>query len=271
MKGELGMARVEFDEKLRGQRLAYMRDGSLDELGDTGFFWLGGFKSDMTGSKAEALAALAQASRRTFLRFDYSGHGQSSGGFEDGTISDWLEQSTHMFLTHTRNKRIIVGSSMGGWLALLLARKLREEDPSAFRRIGGIVLIAPATDMTHDLMWELFTPEQRRELATQEYTLMPSGYGEPYVITMRLIEDGYKHMLFKDGLSLPFPLRILQGTRDESVPTEHAVRTFETVQSQDSTLTFLKGGDHRLSTPAQLAIIRETVLQLAERADGIEI
>jgi pimeloyl-ACP methyl ester carboxylesterase len=265
------MARVEFDERLKGHRLAFMRDGSLDELGDCGFFWLGGFKSDMTGSKAETLSALAHATRRTFLRFDYSGHGQSSGAFEDGTISQWLEQATHMFITQTRNKRIIVGSSMGGWLALLLARKLREEDPKSFRRIGGIVLIAPATDMTHDLMWQLFSPEQKHGLATRYFCEMPSGYGEPYVITMPLIEDGYNHMLLKDGMNLPFPLRILQGTRDESVPTEHAVRTFESIVSQDSTLTFIKGGDHRLSTPPQLAIIREAVLRLAERADGIEI
>jgi pimeloyl-ACP methyl ester carboxylesterase len=265
------MPKVEYDAGLRGARLAYLRDGSPDELGDTGFFWLGGFKSDMTGSKAQALAELAHATRRTCLRFDYSGHGQSEGVFEDGTIGNWLEQATHMFLNQSRNKRIIVGSSMGGWLALLLARKLMVEDPSAFRRIGGIVLIAPATDMTHDLMWEHFTAAQKQSLANRGHCLMPSGHGDPYVITMDLIEESYDHMILKNGLSFPFPVRILQGSADADVPPEHAVKTFESLRVQDLTLTFVKDGDHRLSTPTQLALLKETALRLAERADGMTL
>jgi pimeloyl-ACP methyl ester carboxylesterase len=265
------MPRIEFDEKLRGVSLAYMKDGSLDELGDTGFYFLGGFRSDMTGSKAQAIAELAHATRRTCLRFDYSGHGKSSGHFEDGTISDWLEQVTHMFLTHTRNKRIIIGSSMGGWLALLLARKLQREDPMAFRRVGGLVLIAPAAEMTHDLMWETFAADLKHDLATKGFCSMPSGYGEPYHISMKLIEDGYQHMVLKKGLSFPFPVRILHGTKDNDVPPEHAVKTMDALRMQDVALTFVKDGDHRLSTPPQLAILKETVLRLAERSDGIGI
>jgi pimeloyl-ACP methyl ester carboxylesterase len=145
------MARAHFDKTLMDFSLAYRRDGSEDELGPAGFFWLGGFMSEMTGSKGESLADLARVTRRACLRFDYSGHGDSSGLFTDGTISLWLEQATHMFLKHTRNRRIVVGSSMGGWLALLLAKRLMREDPAAFRRIAGLVLIAPATDISLDV------------------------------------------------------------------------------------------------------------------------
>jgi pimeloyl-ACP methyl ester carboxylesterase len=263
------MARVEYEFGLSGHRLAFLRDGSLDELGDCGFFWLGGFRSEMTGTKAQAISELAHATRRTALRFDYSGHGQSSGEFEEGTISQWLEQAAHMFLTHTRNKRILVGSSMGGWLALLLARKFIQEDPSAFRRIGGIVLIAPAVDMTHDLMWLEFSSAQKRDLAETGHCALPTAYGDPYVITMDLIEDGYNHMLLKAPLALPFPVRILQGSHDQDVTPQHATRVFEWLRTEDLSLTFLKGGDHRLSSPSQIAVIKETCLRLAERADGI--
>jgi pimeloyl-ACP methyl ester carboxylesterase len=261
------MGRVQFDNNLMDFRLAYRKDGSSDELGPTGFFWLGGYKSDMTGSKAESLGDLAHATRRTALRFDYSGHGESSGLFTDGTISLWLEQATHMFLKHTRNKRIVVGSSMGGWLALLLAKRLQREDPTAFRRIAGMVLIAPAADMTSELMWNEMSEEAKKKLARDGVYRKPSDYGEPYPITARLIEDGEKHAMLHAQTSLPFPVRILQGTEDTDVPPEHAVKTMSALEG-DITLTLIKGGDHRLSTPTQLKIIRETVLQLAERADG---
>lgn len=263
------MGRVAFDEKLKGQRLAYLKDGASDDIGPCGFFWLGGYMSEMTGSKAESLADLARSTRRNCLRFDYSGHGRSDGLFVDGTISLWLEQATHMFLTHTQNVRIIVGSSMGGWLALLLARRLFAEDPWAARRVGGLVLIAPATDMTADLMWDIFDHAARSDLINRGVHQRPSDYGEPYPITRKLIEDGRNHLLLEEGLALPCPVRILQGSLDMDVPPAHAVKTFEALQGSDITLTFLKGGDHRLSTAVQLRIIQETVLQLAERADGI--
>ena len=151
------MAAVDFEQGPGGVKLAFLQDGPADDLGRCGFFWLGGFKSDMTGTKAEAMAALARETRRPGLRFDYSGHGKSGGLFTDGTISEWLEQSIHMFITKTHSKRIIVGSSMGGWLALLLAKVLLRDDPRAARRIAGIVLVAPAADMTSDLMWDMFS------------------------------------------------------------------------------------------------------------------
>jgi pimeloyl-ACP methyl ester carboxylesterase len=267
MKGNSTMASVAFDDKLMDFRLAYLKDGPNDEFGTCGFFWLGGFMSDMTGSKAESLGDLARAKRRNCLRFDYSGHGKSSGAFTDGTISLWLEQATHMFLNHTRNKRIIVGSSMGGWLALLLAKRLMAEDAAAFRRIGGLVLIAPATDMTHDLMWAKMSEDDRETLVRDGVWRQPSDYGAPYPITYALIEDGTYHGVLKTGLSLPFPVRILQGTDDTDVPLDHAVKTMTALHG-DVTLTLLKGGDHRLSTQPQLRFMRETVQQLAQRVDG---
>jgi pimeloyl-ACP methyl ester carboxylesterase len=265
------MAQTTFDDHLAGTRLAYAKDGGTDELGLTGFFWLGGFKSAMTGTKGEALADLARATRRTCLRFDYSGHGESSGEFIDGTISAWLEQAVHMFLAHTKGKRIIVGSSMGGWLALLLARRLQNEDPKAFRRIAGMVLIAPATDMTQDLMWDEFGETEKQALKETGFYMQPSEYGEPYTITARLLADGMQHQLLREGLNLPFPVRILQGSKDADVPPAHAVKTFEALHCADLTLTFIKDGDHRLSTPGQIQLIKETVLRLAERADGIGV
>jgi pimeloyl-ACP methyl ester carboxylesterase len=263
------MGRIAFDEDLKGFRLAYMRDGAADDIGPCGFFWLGGYKSEMTGTKAENLADLARSTRRNFFRFDYSGHGQSDGLFIDGTISDWLEQATHMFLRHTQNPRIIVGSSMGGWLALLLAKRLLKEDPVAARRIAGLVLIAPAADMTRDLMWDNFDRDARAELVESGVYRRPSAYGEPYAITLRLLEDGTQHLLLEEGITLPMPVRILQGSADQDVPPAHAVKTFEAITASDVTLTFLKDGDHRLSTSVQLRIIQETVLQLALRADGV--
>jgi pimeloyl-ACP methyl ester carboxylesterase len=259
---------VSFDEGVLGTRLAYLQDGGREDLGPTGFFWLGGFKSEMTGSKGEALADLARLTRRPCLRFDYSGHGQSDGLFTDGTISLWLEQATHMFLKHTRNRRILVGSSMGGWLAQLLARRLARDDPQAFRRLAGLVLIAPATDMTRDLMWEKFGALAKQSLLENGVYLMPSAYGDPYPITMKLLEDGEHHRLLPDGLDLPVPVRILQGSDDADVPVAHAERTMAAIRASDLTMTVIKGGDHRLSAPHQLRLIRETVLALAERADG---
>ena len=263
------MAGVDFEQGPGGAKLAFLQDGSADDMGRCGFFWLGGFMSDMLGTKAEALAALARETRRPGLRFDYSGHGQSAGLFVDGTISAWLEQAIHMFIVKTQSKRVVVGSSMGGWLALLLAKVLLRDDPAAARRIAGLVLIAPAADMTSDLMWDALPAAARMELEDRGVYMRPSDYGEPIPITLKLLQDGTRHQVLKAGLSLPFPVRIVQGSSDPDVPPSHALRVFEALSGPDVTMTLIKGGDHRLSTPGQLAIIRETALQLAERADGI--
>ncbi|WP_196503821.1 alpha/beta hydrolase [Aestuariivirga litoralis] len=263
------MAQAKMDGRLGGAELAYQIDGGADEVGRCGFFFLGGFKSDMTGRKAEALAELARATRRRTLRFDYSGHGQSGGIFGEQTISDWLEQSVHMMISHSRSKVVVVGSSMGGWLALLLARRLAQEDKTAFRRIAGLVLLAPAADMTQELMWNKYSEAARAEIRENGVYFEPSAYGEPYEITARLLTDGLGHLILKDGMELPFPVRIIQGTRDEEVPVDHAVKTFEALTGPDISLTLVKNGDHRLSSPNQIKLICDAALSLAERADGV--
>lgn len=264
------MTDIKFENAPDGTPIAYRLDGK-DDLGRCGFVWLGGYKSDMEGSKAEALAALARETRRPGLRFDYSGHGASGGLFVDGTISTWLEQSSHMLLTHGRGPRILVGSSMGGWLALLLCRHLQRTNPAALHNIRGLVLLAPAADMTSDLMWNEFPDEVRRELNEKGVWMRPSAYGEPYAITRRLIEDGRRHLMLEQGLDIQCPVRILQGDEDPDVPATHAVRVFGALRGPDVTLTLIKGGDHRLSTPGNIALLRETVLRLAERSEGIGV
>ena len=264
------MSDIKFATTPDGTQLAYREDGGED-LGRCGLFWLGGFKSGMDGSKAEAMAALARDTRRSALRFDYSGHGQSGGDFAAGTISLWLEQSLLMFTRHALGRRVIVGSSMGGWLALLLYRALQEQDQRAARRVAGLVLIAPAADMTADLMWDVFPGAARGELAEKGVTLRPSLYGEPYPITARLIADGENHLLLKSGVACGCPVRIVQGDLDTDVPPDHALKVFHALSGSDITLTLVKGGDHRLSKPGELTLIRETALRLAERADGVSV
>ncbi|MCA3573178.1 MAG: alpha/beta fold hydrolase, partial [Aestuariivirga sp.] len=205
------------------------------------------------------------------FRFDYSGHGASGGDFLDGTISAWLAQSLHMFTRKAPGRRILVGSSMGGWLALLLYRELTIRNPRAAQRIAGLVLLAPAADMTADLMWEQFSAEVRSQILSTGLWQRPSLYGDPYTITRRLIEDGTKHLMLKDGLDVACPVRILQGDADPDVPASHAVKVFGALRGADVTLTLIRGGDHRLSTPGNLTLLRETVLRLAERSDGINI
>jgi pimeloyl-ACP methyl ester carboxylesterase len=265
------MAVVQFDRGPEGDKLAYLEDGGGQDLGRCGFYWLGGFKSDMEGAKAEAIAALARETRRPSLRFDYSGHGKSGGVFTDGTISRWLAQSIHMFTTRAPGKRIVVGSSMGGWLAMLLLQALRRSQPKAADRIAGLVLIAPAADMTADLMWDTFSPNARDALRSKGVWMKPSTYGAPYPITAELIEDGAAHLILEKGMAASCPIRILQGESDPDVPPAHALKVFQAITAPDAVLTLIKGGDHRLSTPANLMLIRETVLRLAERADGIMV
>ena len=263
------MSIVDFEQSPDGVRLAYQHDGPADDMGRCGFFWLGGFRSDMEGTKAEALASLARDVRRPSLRFDYSGHGKSGGAFEDGTISTWLAEARHLLTKKTNSRRVIMGSSMGGWLALLLVRTLMLADVTAARRIAGIVLIAPAVDMTSDLMWDEFSPAVRTQVERDGVYMQPSDYGEPCPITLKLLRDGANHLLLKKGLELKCPVRILQGSADRDVPPSHALKVFGALSGPDTTLTLIKGGDHRLSTPGQLRLIRETALRLAERADGI--
>jgi pimeloyl-ACP methyl ester carboxylesterase len=248
------------------------RDGS-----NPGLFWLGGFKSDMKGTKAEALDRWGKEHGRAATRFDYSGHGESGGQFTDGTIGRWLEESLAVYRQFCRGPQVVVGSSMGGWLALLLANALRElqaaslnqphgEEASSPRDdavsnhvaartpvvapLAGMVLIAPAADFTEELMWNTFDAEVKREIKLKGQWARPSQYSdEPYVITRKLIEEGRKHLLMDGVIETGCPVRILQGVQDPDVPWQHAAALVERFVRDDVVFTLIKDGDHRLSRP----------------------
>jgi pimeloyl-ACP methyl ester carboxylesterase len=219
--------------------------------GAPGIFWLSGFKSDMRGTKAEALAAWAAAAGRACVRFDYSGHGLSKGKFTDGTISRWLEESLAVFNRCCRGPQVVIGSSMGGWLALLLARELRRQH--AVAELAGLVLIAPAVDFTEILMWKSFPPKVKQELEAKGVWTRPSQYEpEGYPITRKLIEDGRAHLLLGGMIETGCPVRILQGVLDPDVPWGHAVELVSRLARDDVVLTLVKDGDHRLSRPEDI-------------------
>jgi pimeloyl-ACP methyl ester carboxylesterase len=228
-----------------------------------GLFWLGGFKSDMRGTKAEALAAHAEMTSRAMVRFDYSGHGESGGNFEDGTISRWLEEAHAVLQAFARGPLIVIGSSMGGWIALLLARELLRR-PAANARIAGMVLIAPAADFTDELMWPSLPPDARRDIEEKGVWLRPSAYGDgPYPITRELIEDGRKHLLLGAPLEVGCPVRILQGALDPDVPWRHAMKLVACLPQDEVSFTLVKDGDHRLSRPQDLELLLRAVDELA--------
>ncbi|MBH0236249.1 alpha/beta fold hydrolase [Methylobrevis albus] len=229
-------------------------------LGPT-LLWLGGFRSDMTGSKAEALAAHAAARGRRVVRFDYSGHGVSGGAFANGTIGRWLEEAEAVVAAHAPGPLVLVGSSMGGWIALLLARALAGSRTAD--RIVGLVLVAPAPDFTEALMWPNFTPEMQAELMQTGVVLRPSDYGAPYPITRALIEDGRRHLVLGGPIDIAAPVRILQGCADADVPWRHAMALAECLPFGDVVVTLVKDGDHRLSRPEDLARLLAAVDELA--------
>lgn len=215
-----------------------------------GVMWLGGFKSDMMGGKAQALADWAVRRGQNFVRFDYSGHGESGGRFVDGTISQWLEEALAVFDRTTRGPQILVGSSMGGWITLLLARALAARGE---KRLAGMVLIAPAPDFTETLMWARFSPEVQQQILSAGRFERPSDYSdEPYVITRALIEDGRRHLVLGTPFAVGCPVRILQGARDEDVPWQHAMMLVSCLAEDDVVFSLVKDGDHRLSRPEDL-------------------
>jgi len=217
-----------------------------------GLLWMGGFKSDMRGTKAEALDAWAAAERRAMIRFDYSGHGESGGAFTDGTIGRWLEDSLAVFDGCCSGPQIVIGSSMGGWLALLMVRALTQR-AVADATVAGLVLIAPAVDFTEELMWKQFPPEIKRTIEEEGGWTRPSAYGdEPYLITRALIEEGRNHLLLGGMIEPGCPLRILQGVKDPDVPWQHAVELTARIARDDVVLTLVKDGDHRLSRPEDI-------------------
>ena len=233
--------------------------------GPPGLFWLGGFKSDMRGTKAVALDRWAAEHGRGCIRFDYSGHGESGGAFVDGTIGRWLEESIAVFERFAAGPQVLVGSSMGAWIALLLARALkRRTGPAPAGSLAGLVLIAPAVDFTEELMWKQFPPAVQRQIETTGSWLRPSQYAEePYPITRGLIEDGRRHLLLGGLIEIGCPVRILQGVQDPDVPWQHAVELSSRLAHDDVVLTMVKDGDHRLSRPEDIERLIAAVAEFA--------
>jgi pimeloyl-ACP methyl ester carboxylesterase len=215
----------------------------------------------MRGTKAIALDAWAAEQNRACVRFDYSGHGESGGAFVDGTIGRWLEEAVAVFERFCSGPQVVIGSSMGGWIALLLARELARR-PAQRASLAGLVLIAPAPDFTEELMWKGFSPEIREQIETTGVWLRPSAYGEPYPITRALIEEGRNHLLLGGSIDVGCPVRILQGAQDPDVPWRHAFALAHRLPADDVVLTVIRDGDHRLSRPQDIARMIAAVAEI---------
>lgn len=263
MEDETNMNGPEYLEINNHQRLAYhIIAGCGEGASAPGIVFLGGFRSDMTGTKALWLEEWARARGRAFLRFDYRGHGASSGDFLDGAIGDWADDATAAVSQLTQGPQILIGSSMGGWIALILARRIPE-------RVAGLVGIAAAPDFTEDGIWNRMDKAQQSELMEKGRIEQPSDYSDqPYVITRRLIEDGRDQLMLRTPLSLPFPVRLLQGTADTDVPVAVAMRLLEHIDCPDARLTLVKGADHRFSGPRELALIGKTLHGVTQAVGG---
>lgn len=248
---------TEYFTSPEGRCLAFRRTRSA--AGAKTFVWLCGFKSDMGGGKALAVEAWAQGAGHDALLFDYSGHGQSGGRFEEGTISAWRADALAVIDAQTEGLLVLVGSSMGAWIALLVALARPE-------RVKGMVLIAPAPDFTEKLMWPEFTPEQQAQIMDEGYTLRPSAYGDPYPITRALIEDGRRWSLLDKDIPFAGPVRILQGMQDADVPWGHALALATALTTPDLVLTLNKDGDHRLSREEDIARLLAVCGELAGRS-----
>ncbi|MDP6343839.1 MAG: alpha/beta hydrolase [Alphaproteobacteria bacterium] len=223
-----------------------------------GVIFCGGFMSDMTGTKATALEAACAKAGRSYTRFDYRGHGQSSGRFEDGTIGLWADDAVAVLDQATQGPQVVVGSSMGGWIMLLMARARPE-------RIAGLVGIAPAPDFVLR-MWQDYPEEIRQTLRRDGVYRAPSEYSdEPYAITMRLIEEGRQNLVLQEPLAVDCPVRILHGMQDPDVPWRQSLEIVELLQGDDIAVTFVKNGDHRLSEPGDIERLLQTVETLARQ------
>jgi pimeloyl-ACP methyl ester carboxylesterase len=258
-KDDADMTAPEYLDRAPHPRLAYHRLAAKgDGASRPGVVFLGGFRSDMTGTKAVALEDWARARGRAFLRFDYSGHGASEGAFEEGTIGQWAADAEDAIAELTDGPQILVGSSMGGWIALLLARRSPE-------RVAGLVGIAAAPDFTEDMMWAAFDADTRAALERAGRIELPSDYSEePTPVTLRLIEEGRGNLVLRAPLPLAFPARLLQGTADADVPPAVAVRLLDHLESPDARLTLVKDADHRFSGPRELALLADTLDEIGE-------
>ncbi|MEO1265851.1 MAG: alpha/beta hydrolase [Pseudomonadota bacterium] len=224
-----------------------------------GLVWMQGFMSDRVSTKAAALAERAERDGIALTRFDYSGHGQSGGAFTDGTISRWLEESRAVFEHVTSGPQIVIGSSMGGYLAMLLERQIADAN-----RIAGLVLIAPAWDMTEALMWDEFPADVREQVMETGVWMRPSAYGDPYPITRDLIADGRKHLFGDRAWQPACPVRIIQGRLDPDVPYDHVAKLLDKAAGADVTLTEVPDGEHRLSRPEDIALLIDTIETLRQ-------
>jgi pimeloyl-ACP methyl ester carboxylesterase len=230
--------------------------------GRPGLFWLSGFMSEMGSTKATAVAQWAAERDLSSTRFDYSGHGISKELIEGGTIGRWLEEAEAIFFEVSEGPQIVIGSSMGGHIALLLLRKLLRERPEEAARIKALVLIAPAWDMTEELMWKRFPDEVRREILERGFFKQPSAYAEPYTITRRLIEDGREHLLGREPFDPGRPVVIVQGLLDVDVPASHARELTTFLTGDKVKLIEVADAEHRLSRPQDLDLLFSEISKL---------
>jgi pimeloyl-ACP methyl ester carboxylesterase len=251
-----------------GNKIAVRQQGGNTSL--PVIIWLGGYGSDMRGTKAERLAAFAEAQNVSFLRFDYSGHGESGGKFIDGTISSWLKDAEAVITKYAGNQKLIlVGSSMGAWITLRLVQNIIKAGQQ--HRLAGLVLLAPAPDFTTDLVEPELTELQRKDLATKGYCEEPSDYGpEPTIYTRALIEDGRKNRVLNGIIDTYCPVTILQGMADADVPYSHALKIISHLPQDNVTLTLIKDGDHRLSREQDLILLERAVLDHLKTAHDTE-
>lgn len=254
---------LEVGEGRQCRRIAYSSTPARTP-GRPGLVWLPGFLSDMASTKASVLADWADRTGHGMIRFDYSGHGASPGKLTDCTVGHWLEETLAVLRRLARGPQVLVGSSMGGWIALLTLRALARAEGADFGRVMGCVLIAPAWDMTEELMWNLFPPEAREAIERDGVVHRPSDYGDPYPITRTLIEEGRKHLLAATPFDPGCPVRILHGCRDADVPWRHSLPLLDLLQGDDVHLVLVKDGEHRLSRPADLELLVGTVESLCE-------
>jgi pimeloyl-ACP methyl ester carboxylesterase len=224
-----------------------------------GLLWLQGFKSDMVSTKAAALAEWSAAKGIALTRFDYSGHGQSGGKFEDGTLGRWIEETRAVFEQLTTGPQVVIGSSMGGAIALCLLKRLLAEHPAGSARIKALVLIAPAWDMTEALMWKAFPDAVRREIMDKGVWLRPSQYGDPYPITRGLIEDGRRHLIGGERWNPGRPIVIMHGRLDPDVPFAHSQALMDNLDGGWARLVQVPDGEHRLSRPEDIALLLELI------------
>lgn len=254
------MSAAKFMTTKHGRKIAYH---STDGTGP-GVVFLGGYSSDMTGSKAVFLEEWARIQGRAFLRFDYSGHGESSEEFIDGSIGDWAEDAQAAISELTNGPQILVGSSMGGWISCLMIKRIPE-------KVAGFVGIAAAPDFTEDSIWRWMDDAKKAEFAENGLIYMESDYEEPYPITRKLVEDGRNHLVLRDPLLFPFPVRLLHGTADTDVEMNVPLRLLDHAQGDDIRLNFVKDADHRFSDERCLGLICEAIESVTKAVKGHEV